>query len=238
MNKSHRPGGASPRGRGDHVPPTAPSAGPPSTTGRSAGRLLYVNHSLGMGGIETMIRDYALSLKAEGWRVEVAIFQGGGQLAEQLVAAGCPVHDLGKRDGLDPGLALRLRRLIRRRRFEVVHSHNYSAWLYSALACTGLPGVRLVQTEHSRVATLARRHLLLRWLARRTSAVVGVSADVARSLVDDVGADAQRVCFVPNGVSLTRFRPDALRRSDLRRRLGLPESALVYGILARLQPVK
>jgi glycosyltransferase involved in cell wall biosynthesis len=200
--------------------------------------VLFVNNSMAMGGIETMIRDFALGLRADGFRPAVAVFQPGGQLAEQLTGQGVPVTNLAKRDGLDLGLVGRLRRHIRDIGASVVHCHNYSAWLYSTLATWGLPGVRLVHSEHSRVLPLPRRRWLERQLARRTHAVVAVSADVARCLVRDIGVAPERVCLVANGIDLARFKPDPALRAGERARLGLPEAAIAFGILARLVPVK
>lgn len=210
---------------------TAPPTSPRPT-------VLFVNHSLEMGGIETMIRDFALNLDAARYRSAVAVFRPGGALAEELIRAGTPVVSLDKREGLDPWLPLRLRRHIRECGASVVHSHNYSAWLYCVLASIGLPGVRLVHTEHSRVMPLARRRWLERRLSEFTRAVIAVSADVARSLVHDIGVARRRVGLIANGVNLSRFRPDPSRRREVRERLGIPPDAFVFGILARLVPVK
>ena len=87
-------------------------------------RLLFVNHSLHMGGIETMIDDFARSLRPAGFDVGVAVFRGGGQLAAGLAGSGIPVSDLHKREGLDFGLVMRLRRLLRASKTSVIHSHN------------------------------------------------------------------------------------------------------------------
>jgi sugar transferase (PEP-CTERM/EpsH1 system associated) len=209
----------------------------PAATHAPPRRLLFLNHSMRMGGIETMIRDFVFGLNGRGFEPSVAVFSGGGPLVEQLSASHFAVADLHKREGIDLRLVLRLRKLLRSRRIDIVHSHNYSAWLYAVLASRGL-GVRVVHTEHSRVQPLARRHALERWLGRRTDAVVGVSADVAHSLVHDVGIDAHRVRFIPNGIDLQRYRPQPDLRTALRRSIGAGDEAVVFGIVARLVPVK
>lgn len=201
-------------------------------------RVLFVNDSLHMGGIETMIRDFALGLSAQRFDPFVAVFRGGGGLFDELVARGTPVADLRKRDGLDPGLVRRLRRLIREWRIDVVHSHNYAAWLYTVLATRGLAQVRLVHSEHSRVEPMWRRRAMERWLARRTHAVIGVSADVTKSLVGDIGISPERAGVIANGIDLSRFRPDAAGRTAFRTTHGIAQDALLFGIVARLVPVK
>lgn len=201
-------------------------------------RVLFVNDSLHMGGIETMIRDFAVGLSPQRFEPFVAVFRGGGGLYDELSRKGTPVADLRKRDGLDAGLVWRLRRLIKECRIDVVHSHNYAAWLYTVLATRGLRGVRLVHSEHSRVEPMWRRRAMERWLARRTHAVIGVSADVTRSLVSDIGVDERRAGLIANGIDLSRFCPDAAGRAAFRAGHDIPVDALLYGIVARLVPVK
>lgn len=47
-----------------------------------------------------------------------------------------------------------------------------------------------------------------------------------------------RIEVVPNGIDVARFRFDAARRHDTRRRLGLPDDAYVIGAVGRLAPGK
>lgn len=218
--------------RAPDVPPPARAAAP-----RSARKLLFVNHSLRMGGIETMIRDFALSMRRQGPLPHVAVLEGGGALADELASQGVPVVDLAKRPGLDLGAVRRLRRYVREAGIDVVHSHNYTAWFYVTLATLGL-GVRRIHTEHSKVKPLWRRRVLERQLARLSHGVVAVSNDVADNLCGQIGIPRRRVTVVPNGVDLQRYRPDAALRQDMRRQLAADEGDVLVGIVARLVPVK
>ena len=210
----------------------------PEATTRIMRKLLFVNHSMRTGGIETMIRDFANGVDPSRFEPLVAVFQGGGPLIDELEARGVPVADLRKREGLDFRVVTQLRQLLRRQKIEVIHSHNYSAWLYSVLASWGTADIRLVHTEHSRVQPMARRHMMERWLARRTHRVVGVSADVVHSLVHDVGMSASKICLITNGVNLSRYRSDPDLRRETRQRLRVADDAIVFGIVARLVPIK
>ena len=201
-------------------------------------RILYVNHSLEMGGIETMIVDMARLLPVDQFLAEVAVFEGGGKLEMTLADRGIPVHSLRKRPGIDWLLLLRLRRLLKERSIRVVHSHNFSAWLYSSLAARSLGNVLHVHTEHSGVGTLQRRHMLERWLSRLTPHVVAVSKHVHQVMIEDIGIASRRVNLIPNGVNTGRFSPDPAVRSTMRQTLGLGIDDVAIGIVARLAPVK
>lgn len=204
----------------------------------STTRILFVNHSLGMGGIETMIVDMVRLLPADQFSPEVAIFESGGILEQTLIERGIPVHHLHKRAGIDGGLFLRLRRLLKERNIRVVHSHNFSAWLYSSIAARSLGNILHIHTEHSGVGALRRRHAVERWLSRITPYVVAVSKHVHQVMIDDIGISPRRVKLIQNGVNTGRFAPNIAVRCIMRQTLGLGDNDIAIGIIARLAPVK
>ena len=191
-----------------------------------------------MGGIETMIIDMIRLLPTEQFQAEVAVFEGGGSLERMLEENGTPVHRLGKREGIDVGLFWRLRALIRNRKIDVVHSHNYSAWLYCGVALRGLSGVRHIHTEHSGVTQSRIRYAVERALSKVTCSVVAVSNHVADVLTKQIGIESSRIELILNGVNTKRFVRNADSRRRARQALGLGNSLVVIGIVARLAPIK
>jgi len=185
-----------------------------------------------------LILDLAQQLLRGEFQPQVAVFEGGGSLEPALRRSGVPVHDLRKREGVDLGLALRLRRLLRHEKVGIVHSHNYSAWLYSCLAARSLGGVTHVHTEHSAVDAARRRYAAERWLSRATTHVVAVSSHVQEVLVRDVGILRERVRLIYNGVDTVRFAPDETTRDRMRATLRVGSEDVLIGIVARLEKVK
>ncbi len=212
----------------------------PATTPRATGQqpLLFVSHSLAVGGVETLIVDLARLLGATEFRPEVAVFESGGPLEESVREAGVPLHHMKKRRGIDPTIPWRLRELVRTRNMSVVHTHNFSTWFYVRAALVGLPHVRHVHTEHSGVPASALNHALERWSSGGTDHVVAVSEHVRDVLERQVGISRDRVSVILNGINTTRFAPDPERRAAMRHDLGIPSDTVVIGIVARLAPVK
>ena len=197
-------------------------------------RILYVNHCMAMGGIENMIVDFTRHVPLDEFDPHVAVFEGGGSLERVLETGHVPVHHLNKREGIDFGLLFRLRRLIQAQGVDVIHSHNYSAWLYACLAARGIGNVIHVHTEHSEVDLFQRRYFAERWLSRFTSYVVAVSRHVHDVMIHDIGISPRRVRLIYNGVNTTRFAPNANARDASRRGLGLSPNQVVIGVVARL----
>lgn len=204
-------------------------------------RALHIITGLGVGGAEQQLRLLLRNLPVD---CEVVTLTNPGAVADGLTADGVRVTHLGMAGNRDLAALPRLVRLIRRGRYDLVHTHLYRACVYGRLAAR-LAGVRaVVATEHSlgdsqmegRRLTSGVRALYLasERLGRSTVAVSPTVADRLRRW----GVPAPRIEVVPNGIDLARFRFDPERRLRTRQRLGLPETAYVVGGIGRLTAAK
>ncbi|MFF7634510.1 glycosyltransferase [Kitasatospora sp. NPDC008050] len=206
-------------------------------------RVLQVITGLAAGGAEQQllltVRHLPPSVECE-----VATLTNPGSVAQALRAEGVTVHELAMRGNRDLAVLPRLVRLIRRGRYDVVHTHLYRAGLYGRLAAR-LAGVRTVlATEHSlHAGTIEGRPVgtgvksLYLAAERLGLTTVAVSGRVAGTL-SDWGVPAQRVAVLPNGIEAASFAVPWDRRTGVRRRLGIAADALVVGAVGRLVPGK
>ncbi|MEV5144082.1 glycosyltransferase [Streptomyces sp. NPDC052727] len=204
-------------------------------------KALHVITGLGTGGAEQQLR---LLLRHLPNQCDVVTLTSPGPVADGLRADGVRVVHLGMTGNRDLAALPRLARIIRRGRYDLVHTHLYRACLYGRIAAR-MAGVRaVVATEHSlgdtqlegRPLTAGVRGLYL--LGERLGrATVAVSRTVADRLVR-WGVPAPRITVVPNGIDLARFRFDPVTRLRTRARLGLPDDAFVIGGVGRLAPGK
>ncbi|MEZ4391020.1 MAG: glycosyltransferase [Polyangiales bacterium] len=208
-------------------------------------RVLHVLHSMSFGGAEVLVHDFIQATRDQASQ-SIVCLDGIGPLGETLRADGVRVDVLGRAEGLQPGVALKLRALLAEARPDVVVAHQYTPYSYAAMA---LPAVRprpaLVFVEHGRHYPDVRRPK--RVLANRgaflhyTDAVLAVCGYVKRLLVANEGIPADRIRVVYNGVDPSRFEPDAVPddvRAALRGELGVADDARVVACVARLHPVK
>ncbi|MFJ9560669.1 glycosyltransferase [Streptomyces fuscichromogenes] len=204
-------------------------------------RALHVITGLGVGGAEQQLR---LLLRHLPVSCDVVTLTNPGPVARGLAADGVRVVHLGMAGNRDLSALPRLVRLIRRGRYDLVHTHLYRACLYGRVAAR-LAGVRaVVATEHSlgdsqlegRALTAGVRALYLAG-ERLGRATVAVSPTVAERL-RRWGVPGPRIEVVPNGIDLERFRFDPARRQRVRDRLGIPRDAWVIGAVGRLAPGK
>ena len=194
--------------------------------------------SFGRGGLETMAVGLAGALAKRGLRSVIIALDEGGELQPVLDAAGVESHVLGGRRLRDPRYHWRLARLLRRVRPDVVHSHNFAAFLHTAVARRLAFVPRMVHTEHAfEYVTGTSYHGWIRGASRGCKAFVVVGERILPFFRDTVGVPTERLRVIPNGVDLASFQPQTDTR-EVRQELGIPADAFVVGSAGRLAPEK
>jgi glycosyltransferase involved in cell wall biosynthesis len=197
-------------------------------------RLLLVVDSLEVGGAERQVVDLALTLRRKGYEVVVACSLAGdlsGALQEAGVSVRPVLGRLAKRR-VSFAYVWRLRRLLRKERFDLVHAHVYASVAAAAIATLGTD-VPLVITEHTEASWQTwRARWVSRWAYRRVERIIAVSTPIERRLIDRDGVHPDLITIVPNAVA-----PAPEAGADVPLPPELREHPLV-GVMARLQPEK
>lgn len=128
-----------------------------------------------------------------------------GPIAADIEACGARVIALDLPSGVRPSAIVRLARLFREERVDVVHTHNTKPLLYAGPASRLAPVRGVVHTRHGqRHGATRRQTMLFRFAARCADRMVCVSKDVER-LCRAEGIAAASLCTIPNGVDCDRF---------------------------------
>ena len=98
-------------------------------------KALLVLDSLPRGGAEMQALDVCRNATANG--LDLSVAAGSGALETEFRGSGIPFYPLRRRLPLDPLLVLRLRGLIRRHGYEIVHAHQAVDALHAYLATRG-----------------------------------------------------------------------------------------------------
>jgi glycosyltransferase involved in cell wall biosynthesis len=197
----------------------------------------FVVHIMQMAGAERLVVE---TIKRLGPRIRPTVFclDAQGTLGRELSADGVDLVVLGRRPGLDVGVANRLAREIQQRRIRVVHAHQYTPFFYAALAkLRARLRFRLILTEHGRHypdrVSFKRKmgnRLLLSRLADRINAVCAFSA---KALAENDGFPGERVTVIPNGVDVSEYDAAPTHAAD-----GVPPGRRYVTTIARFHPVK
>lgn len=216
-------------------------------------RVLHVITRLIVGGAQENTLFTAAKLDSDRYQVDVVSGpQTGseGSLIEEARRAEIPLTILPELvRQIDPARDARaffkLRSFIRRGGYQIVHTHSSKAGVLGRLAAHLEHVPVVVHTVHGwsfhdYMPPVSRQvyQLLERMLARISQALVVVCArDQAKGLEAGIGREEQ-YRLIRSAIPLDEFSPGIYPRDEVRRELGLKESAPVVGCVGRFSDQK
>ncbi len=210
-------------------------------------KLIFIITGLNTGGAEMMLLKLLERLNPKYSPHVISLTTLGGDIGPKIQALGVPVEALEMRAGVVPN-PLRLLRLVRRLRAlkpDVVHTWMYHSNLFGGLAAhlAGVPAIGWA-IHHSNLSPQANKRRTLQVvkacavLSRWIPDLILCCSEVSRQLHVDYGYKDDKMEVIPNGFDLSRFRPDASARDDIRRELGLQTNVPLVGLIGRFDPQK
>jgi glycosyltransferase involved in cell wall biosynthesis len=195
--------------------------------------LLIVVAGLGIGGAEVVIQRIAQTIDRARFNLLIACLKVRGSIGDELVKQGVEIEVIstpGKK--VDYFTSLKLLRLIRRRRIDVVHTHSTDALLESAFCKLLMPRIKLVHTFHyGNYPHLPKKRMLYERLGSRiASHLVAVGEVQRQTLIDCYKLRDSHIGKVWNGVM---YVPKDDGRA-FREKLGLKPDQVLIGTLATL----
>lgn len=157
-------------------------------------------------------------------------------------AASLPVDyiELLESQSFDPSIFSKLRRIVRERKIDIVHAHDYKTDLLAWLLAKFEP-IAPLSTVHGWTGHTAREVRFYYPLDKRILSffpkLIAVSTDIRNELVR-YGADASRISTVLNGIDPNAFQRDRAREASIRAGLGIERGSYVIGSVGRLEPQK
>ena len=210
-----------------------------SATGeRRTANLLLLTSVLGVGGAETVIRDLVRTLDRDRFNVSVCCLKGLGLTGAELAADGVDIFALPNSNParVDYFTAWQLRRVLRDRQIDVVHSHTTDALVDAALCRCLSRAVKVVHTFHfGNYPHQPGRVLVMEGISSRFADRLVAVGHVQRAQIKHTYRLSDRaISAVHNGVQLPA--PSAVDPA-FRRSLDAEGKTLV-GTIAHLCPQK
>ena len=184
-------------------------------------RILQVITSLRTGGAERLVVDLSKQMKLAGNEVEILLFDGSETpLKVEAETAGIPVRALSKgwHAMRNPLLLFKLMRVLRRNRYDVIHTHNTACQFLLAIASCFLP-LRIVTTEHN-TENRRRRWRGYRaadwWMYGRYRRIICVGEETKQALAAWLAHPdlTNKMTVIPNGIDMSKF-VDAIPAEDI-----------------------
>jgi glycosyltransferase involved in cell wall biosynthesis len=199
--------------------------------------LLLVRFVSRFGGAERLTSALATHLPSDRFETWVCATRGGEEPAVRaLQEAGVHYVDLGRRGRFDLYRMLGLARILRRERFDVIHSHMFGINVWGTIFGRAFHVPVLIAHEHtwSYEGGTVRRWLDGQLIGRATTRFVAVSSADAARMVSLEGVPAEKVVQIPTAYIPSPSSPPG----DLRAELGLSADTPLVAIAVVLRPQK
>lgn len=211
---------------------------------QSDGRPLiaHVVFCLDYGGLENGVVNVINGLCEDSFKHALIVLTHATDFRRRILKSDVSVHVLNKQPGKDPGVYLRLFRLLRQLRPAIVHTRNLGT-LEGALVAR-IAGVPCrIHGEHGwdvfdPDGTNRKYRALRRFVNPAIDRFITVSQELECWLIATIGIRSSKVQRICNGVDTERFRPAVARTSRLLLPEQFPPEAIVVGTVTRFSAIK
>lgn len=193
-----------------------------------------VNSTLHVGGAERVAATLAKRIDRRRFEVTAAVLKSNGVVGEDMVRDGVDLVRLDRSGGKpDYWTSLRLLRLIRERRIEVVHTHDTHGLVDAVLCRLVYRRVRHVHTFHfgnyPHVSAAEKRLEKLFW--RGADQLIAVGHNQAAAVSATYSIPAKRLDVAWNGVEGKDFVPDSAMKAAVEAAAGRPIIASISTLI-------
>lgn len=171
-------------------------------------RVLELIHTLETGGAQKVIVNLIRGINKERFDITTACLQKKGPVFDEIKTLGTKVSHVPKKSRCDVQIVSRLQKFITDGKFDIVHTHNFSAGLWGRLAVLRVKKNRpaLVHTEHGRRGNIAGwRKYISCHLAKKTDLIIAVSDETRKYLIQKVGLPPDKIIVLKNGIDINHL---------------------------------
>ena len=190
-------------------------------------KVLYLLDSLNRGGAEALVLDVCRNARGSDLDLTFAA-TGGGALEEDFKTSGVEFVRLQRRLPVDFRIAAKLRKIVKERQIQIVHTHQAVEAVHAYLACQGTK-TKIVLTHHGYIAD-KKNLFTLKFLIPRVSMNVVVSRAMLNWYKTENNLEfPDRTQILYNGVDEKRLKG---KKGKLKAELNLPDDVLLFGMIA------
>lgn len=180
------------------------------------------------------------------FKPEVISLTDIGPIGQRINALGIPVRALGMRRGIpNPFDLFRLSRWLKESRPDMIQTWMYHADLVGGLAAAlsgSIPVIWGIRHSNLDPAGNKRRTIWTAKMCARLSSrlpkKIVCCSEASRRVHAELGYDNGKMVVIPNGFDLTAFKPNPEAKRLVRQELGIPEDAILIGMIGRFDPQK
>lgn len=196
--------------------------------------IVHLIYRLDIGGLERVMLNCIHQMQADNFKHIIISLTDANNFAQDENNA-IEVFCLGKKQGADLGIHLKLYQLLKQLKPAILHTYNLPTIEYHPISW--LAGVKgHIHAEHGRdigdPQGLNKKHNLLRKLMSYfIQSYICVSEDLHTWLINTVGISTKKALLIQNGINTERFNLPKKSNQE-------HKNQLRFAIVARITPVK
>lgn len=202
-------------------------------------RILIAIDEMEIGGSQRQIANLLAGLDRTRWQPELLYFRNESFLLDIIRSHDVLVHRLPKRSRVDPRFFIALTRLLRERRYALVHAYSLTAELWLRIARLFMrdppPMIASIRGLYENQSALFWR--LKRFILRGSAAIISNSQAGVDVAAHRCGMSPSAFDVVGNGFATPPALPEA-KRTATRIEIGVPAGRLCAIFVGRLVEAK
>lgn len=197
--------------------------------------ILHTEWSRGWGGQEIRIISEMEALRKEGFKMALASHPES-RIHHEAAERGFESFPVEFGSPANVATILKTARLAKTLEADIIHTHSSKDSWIGGIAGK-LSGIPVVRSRHIS-ATIKRKPTNRILYGFLPSSIVTSGTVIADQLIEATSVNPDKVFAVAPGADPERFRPNPEYRSEIRSRYGIPDSAVVFGMVAVLRSWK
>lgn len=200
--------------------------------------ILHFTETSEPGGSETILAYITKNLAPDRFRAIACLIEKGW-LTGHLDELGVKYVIIENKRSYDPIFLANLVKLIRKEKINLVHSHEFFTNFYGSVAAR-ITGIPMIGTIHGKGYFTEKKSRIIAYKAaiKLCTRMIAVSEDLRSYLIRELNLrKSNKIMTIYNGIDLKKYRTLTPDR-ELRRKLSIPEEAVIAGTVGSLFKVK
>ena len=172
-------------------------------------KIMQLMPEFALAGAEIMCENLIYELQKAGHEViAVSMYDYHSPITERLEAAGIDIRYLGKKSGLDLSMIGKMRKLLKKEKPDVIHTHRYlMQYAIPAAIMAGAKGrVHTVHNVAGKEFNKTARRLNNIFYKSFKVTPVALSELIADSIVEEYGIKKEKIPVIFNGIDLSKCK--------------------------------
>ena len=199
---------------------------------------MQITHDLAIGGLQQVVVNICRTINRDKFDVSVLCLRALGEFVPEIEDMGIKVFFLPQKAGPDYFSFLKVAKILRHERVNVIHTHNTQPFIDGTIGSL-LSGVKtIIHTDHARDFPDKKRYMFAEWfMSHFAHKVVGVSDHTSNNLVKYEHISQKKTATVVNGIDESKYNI-SVDKDKKRTELMIQKKGPVIGLGVRLSEQK